>query len=116
MISEYERIKRYYGDVSSNYTREGERGREREREGEKEREGERGGGEERERGVGGGGGGEYEMLYASFHNLIKHVSNPSPFSSLHFLRLIPGRGRRSGSVVSKSFCRLHREQKYSKYS
>ena len=28
-------------------------------------------------------------------------------SSLHFLRLIPGRGRRSGSVVSKSFCRLH---------
>ena len=56
MISEYERIKRYYGDVSSNYTREGERGREREREGEKEREGERGGGEERERGVGGGGG------------------------------------------------------------
>ena len=24
-----------------------------------------------------------------------------------FLHLIPGRGRRSGSVVSKSFCRLH---------
>ena len=29
------------------------------------------------------------------------------FTSLHFLRLIPGRGWRSGSVVSKSFCRLH---------
>ena len=29
------------------------------------------------------------------------------FTSLHFLHLIPGRGRRSGSVVSKSFCRLH---------
>ena len=28
-------------------------------------------------------------------------------SLLHFLRLILGRGRRSGSVVSKSFCRLH---------
>ena len=25
----------------------------------------------------------------------------------HFSPLIPGRGRRSGSVVSKSFCRLH---------
>ena len=28
-------------------------------------------------------------------------------SSLHFSRLIPGRGRRSGSVVSRRFCRLH---------
>ena len=40
-----------------------------------------------------------------------HLSNsqlPTAKSSLlHFLRLIPGRGRRSGSVVSKSFCRLH---------
>ena len=35
------------------------------------------------------------------------VHNTLTITSLHFLRFIPGRGRRSGSVVSKSFCRLH---------
>ena len=40
-------------------------------------------------------------------NLSSSLSLSLFTSLLHFLRLIPGRGRRSVSVVSKSFCRMH---------
>ena len=42
----------------------------------------------------------------TFLSCKKFLSMISITSSLHFLRLIPGRSRRSGSVISKSFCRL----------
>ena len=50
---------------------------------------------------------EYQFFFLLRRLLQSKIFNPINHTSLHFLHPIPGRGRRSGSVVSKSFCRLH---------